>query len=150
MLDYLEEWAEWECNPPASNQNNRSRLKMNYYPFLALLILGFFFLSAGVESLGFILLVLALLVLFYALLKSPAKNAWKEIDATKGSYPEGKFTKYTELTAKKFAEYADEAFSDGRPYGKSDNMTKYNAEGVVQKIHPASKNFFAELKDLFK
>ena len=112
---------------------------MNYYAFIAFLLLGFMFIYAGIDWLGFILLALALVTLIYNPAKETADKAWKELDKAQGSVPEEKFSEYTVLAAKKVGEFATKT-----PH------TMYNKNAVVHKTPQMSKNFFSELKGLFK
>ena len=112
---------------------------MNYYSFLAFLLLGLFFIYLAVDWLGFLFLALALITIIYNPAKDTANKAWKELDKAQGSTPEGKFSEYVTTAAKKTGEVLTKT-----------PETKYNMESLLHKSPGMSKSFFAELKGLFK
>ncbi len=89
--------------------------------------------------LGLIFILLGIVTAFYDPLKRGTKNTWKELDKVEGSYPEGKIQAYTQNAAKIITEHATQKNDEG-----------YNVREYISKTPKASKNFFSELKDLFK
>ena len=112
---------------------------MNYYSFLAFLVVGFFLLYTGIDWLGLLFLALAVVVLLYNPAKSTLNKAWKEADKADGSNPSAKFMDYSAGAAKMAADNV---------YSKKGTI--YNSKEWLHKSPAMSKNFFSELEKIFK
>jgi hypothetical protein len=112
---------------------------VNYYATLVFFLIGILFFYVQLGWLGIIFILLGILVALYDPLSKGTKNAWNELDKAPSSYPEGKLEEYTKVFAKK----GIEAITPKK-------HEKLKTEGIIQKTGPASKNFFSELKALFK
>ena len=112
---------------------------MNYYSIITFLLIGLLLFYVKLGWLGIIFIALAIISGFYNTTKTQTKSAWKEIKEAKGSYPEGKLKEYTE-----------NAIKLGTTEVTRGDETSYNYREIVSKAPKASKNFFSELKDLFK
>ena len=112
---------------------------MNFYAFIISLVLALFLFYLGIEWLGLLFLIIAVIVLIYNPAKEAADKTWEEVDKAQGSSPEEAFGKYIGFATKKTSEWV-----------MTKPNTKYNLNDVIPKSSPASKNFFSELKALFK
>lgn len=112
---------------------------MNYYSFIAFLVLGFFFIYSGIDWLGLLFLALALMVILYNPAKDTLDKAWKEVDKADGSNPSAKFVEYSAGAAKAAADNV---------YSKKGTI--YNSREWLHKSPSMSKNFFSELEKIFK
>jgi len=112
---------------------------VNYYAFIAFFVVALFMLYLRFEWLGLIFFILAVIVLFYDPLKDKSKDAWEEMKKAEGSSPENKFGDYVKTTTKIFAQEIN-----------ASKKSTINTKDYPKKLHSSSKNFFSELKDLFK
>ena len=112
---------------------------MNYYAALAFILIGIFLFYVRIGWLGLIFIVLGIITIAYDSLKKGTKNTWVELDKASGSSPEGKIKDYAENAIKITTAHIAQKNNEG-----------YNAREFVSKAPKASKNFFSELKDLFK
>ncbi len=112
---------------------------MNYYLCLTSFIVAMLFLFAKLEWLGFVFLIITVITFIYTPVKNKSKLAWEDMKKTDASYPQAKFDSYVKGASKQFAEGLI-----GTPH------TEYNFRKAVDKTPQISKNFFAELKEIFK
>ncbi len=111
---------------------------MNRYGIALLLVIGLFFLYVGLAWQGIIFLILAIIAAAYDWTKKESKKVWKEFSGakTKDITPniKGYFDNATKLTAEALTRK---------------EKTKYQLTSPT-KIQKGSKNFFDELKKIFK
>jgi len=111
---------------------------MNYYSFLAFLVIGLLFIYTGIDWLGLLFLALAVVVLLYNPAKNTLNTTWKEVSKAEGSNPSAKFMEYAEGATKLTANL----ITDGKPGVKSSEW--------LHKSPNMAKNFFSELDKIFK
>ncbi len=111
---------------------------MNSGAFIILLVLGMLMLYVKLSWVGVIFFLLAFIVLIYNPSKKNAKKAWEEVKSAKGESVEKEFEGYFKNAGKLTAEAMTR--KEGTQYRITDPA----------KFSPASKNFFSELKNLFK
>lgn len=112
---------------------------MDYRAFFVGIILTLLFLLIGLFDLAFVIFAVSFIVLIYNYMESKAKKAWDQVKKADASSPEAKLEAYTKNASKQAAEFLIPA-----------EGTEYNYKGAIHKTPQLAKNFFAELKDLFK
>jgi len=112
---------------------------MNYRVFFVGLIITIIFLVLGLAELAVIIFAASLIGLVYNFAKWKGKKTWEEVKKAEGSVPDVKLDAYIKGTSKQAADFLIP------PEG-----TEYNYKGAIHKTPQLSKNFFSELKELFK
>ena len=112
---------------------------MNYYSILTFILIGLGLFYVKLGWLGLIFILLAIVAGFYNPAKKEAQSAWNEMDKAQGEYPAGKLKEYAENAIALTTSEATRKPNEG-----------LNTRAFASKAPTASKNFFSEIKDLFK
>ena len=112
---------------------------MNYRVFFVGLIITLLFLYVGLAELAFVIFAASLVGLTYKFSKYKYKKTWEEVKKAEGSVPDAKFDAYIKGASKQAADFLIPP-----------ENTEYNYKGAIHKTPQLSKNFFTELKELFK
>ena len=99
------------------------------------------FLYFQLEWLGFVFLLMTLIAFLYDPLKKQADKAWEEAGKTDTFYPAGKLESYARGFSKQASEYLMQT---------PDTEYNFRKGTVIHKTQSGAKNFFSELKELFK
>jgi hypothetical protein len=91
------------------------------------------------EWLGFVFIVLAIVLVLFGPTKRKAEQAKEHANKVEAFYPDTKFDSYVKGFSKQTAEFLFPA-----PH------SEINARGAIHKTPQMAKNFFTELKELFK
>jgi hypothetical protein len=97
------------------------------------------FLFAQLEWLGFVFLIITVITFIYDPMKKRSKLAWEDMKKTDAFVPDAKLDSYVKGASKQFAEGLI-----GTPH------TEYNFRKAADKTPQLAKNFFTELKEIFK
>jgi hypothetical protein len=114
---------------------------MNFYACLVIFAIAIIFLYFQLEWLGFVFLLMALMAFLYNPIKKHADKAWEEANKAEANYPAGKLEAYSKGFSKQAAEYLIQT---------PDTEYNFRKGTVLHKTHTGAKNFFSELKELFK
>lgn len=112
---------------------------MNYKVFFVGLIITFLFLYVGLAELAFVIFATSLIGLTYDFAKYKSKKTWEEVKKAEGSVPDVKLDTYIKGASKQAADFLIPP-----------ENTEYNYKGAIHKTPQLAKNFFSELKELFK
>jgi hypothetical protein len=112
---------------------------MNYYAFLALLVIALLLLYLRLSWMGVIFIILAIVVAIYNPAKTNANTAWKEVSKIEGKVPTKKFKGYTKATAKQLAEGLD----------KEHKRQEYDLKNAPKKSGEIAQSVIDSVKDLF-
>jgi hypothetical protein len=106
---------------------------------LALIFFTFVFGPLGYQWLSWLSFILGVIVLLYSPLNETVKTAWEEMKKADAPHPKDKFEGYIKGASKHAAEGLVQTPNTG-----------YNPEVFIHKSDKIAKNFFTELKELFK
>lgn len=112
---------------------------MNYRVFFVGTVLSILFLFLELPLLAVISFGAGVFGLVYTFAKWKKKKVWEEVKNAEPTHPKEKFESYTKGFSKQSADFLIP------PEG-----TEYNHKGALHKTPQLSKNFFTELKELFK
>ena len=114
---------------------------MNFPAFFTSLVLGIMLIFLEIDWLGYAFIGLAIVFWVYDLAKKYSKEMWEDLKKTDQVTPEAKFEAYAKGASKQAAE---------RIVKTKDTEYNYRKGAVLPKTANMAKNFFAELKELFK
>ena len=112
---------------------------MNYRIFFVGLVITIVFLFVGLADLAFVIFAVSLIGLVYDFAKWKTKKTWEEVKKAEGSVPDVKLDTYIKGASKQAADFLIPP-----------ENTEYNYKGAIHKTPQLAKNFFTELKELFK
>jgi len=112
---------------------------MNFSAFIISVIIAIILLNFGMDWLGLVFVALAVILLIYSPAKKTLNKTIEDAKKQDAFFPEAKANDYVRGVSKQAAD-----FLIHEPY------TEYNYKGAVHKTPQLAKNFFSELKELFK
>jgi hypothetical protein len=112
---------------------------MNFPAFLVTLVIALITLYFGLEWLGLVFIALAVIILIYEPGKKTLKKTIDDAKKQDAFFPEAKANEYVKGFSKQTADFLIH-----------DPYTEYNYKHSLHKTPQMAKNFFAELKELFK
>ena len=102
-------------------------------------MLTLLFLTLGLAELAFVIFAASLVGLTYSFSKWKSKKTWEEVKKAEGSVPDAKFDSYIKGASKQAADFLIPP-----------QNSEYDYKGAIHKTPKMAKNFFTELKELFK
>ncbi|MGI6589460.1 MAG: hypothetical protein ACOX1V_02230 [Candidatus Iainarchaeum sp.] len=112
---------------------------MNYRVLFVGTMLTLLFLFIQLPELALVVFVATLFGTVYTYAKWKKKKVWEEVKKADATHPSGKMESYAKIASKQTAEFVF-----------PEENKQYDYKGVLHKTPQLAKNFFTELKELFK